>query len=58
MNTQQAAREDKNMMERTRRKAALTITACITASAFALAGCTPPTLVGGASATDEGQYIL
>ena len=46
------------MMERTRKKAALTIAACITASAFALAGCTPPGLVGGASTADEGKYIL
>ena len=46
------------MMARTRKKATLTIAAYITASAFALAGCTPPGLVGGASATNEGQYIL
>ena len=50
--------EDQNMMERTRKKSTLTIAAFIAASAFALAGCTPPGLVGGASATDEGQYIL
>lgn len=58
MNTQQAAREDKNMMERTRKKAALTIAACIAASAFALAGCTPPDPAGSASTADEGKYIL
>ena len=46
------------MMERTRKKSTLTIAAFIAASAFALAGCTPPGRGGAAGAPDEGQYIL